>query len=191
LLSAALAIGSPLYTVASASAAEPVTSVSSAPEVVLDEHLSPVPPGAVEDTSRRSEHAKHYWLPDGSMTAVISEEPVHHKDDTGAWIDIDTTMVLDRATGRARTASAPVAASFGPQQREVPPARIQAAGHTVGIDFLGASEGATLMNGSSVRYARVALGTDLVYEAFEGGVKETLELSTPLAPDTYRFFVDS
>jgi hypothetical protein len=53
------------------------------------------------------------------MNAVISEEPVHHRDDTGAWIDIDITMVLDRVTGRARTASAPVAASFGPQQRDI------------------------------------------------------------------------
>ncbi|MEA5074928.1 MAG: DNRLRE domain-containing protein, partial [Coriobacteriia bacterium] len=191
MLSATLAIGSPLYAVASASAAEPVTSVLSAPEAVPDESLSPVPPGAVEDISRRSEHAKHYRLPDGSITAVISEEPVHHRDDTGAWIDIDTTMVLDRTTGRARTASTPVAVSFGPQQPGGSPARVEAAGHVVGIDLLGASEGATLMDGSSVRYARVALGTDLVYETFAGGVKETLELSTPLAPDTFRFFVDS
>ncbi|MCE5191819.1 MAG: hypothetical protein LLG08_08695 [Actinomycetia bacterium] len=162
------------------------------PETVPASDANGVPAGAVEDTALRTENSKQYRLPDGRITAVVSEAPIHHKDASGAWVDIDTTLVSDTVVpGSMRTRSAPVVASFGSESSGDAPVRVTASGHTVGLDMLAATEERPLTFGSFARYAGVAHDANLVYEAQDDGVKETIVLASADAPDSYRFFLDA
>lgn len=52
---------------------------------------------AVEVVEKRGKYAKVYKNTDGSFTAVISTEPVHKKNETGEWVDIDINKVAKAA----------------------------------------------------------------------------------------------
>lgn len=45
-----------------------------------------------EIVSRREENVKHFLLPDGSVEAIIYSNPVHRKDESGKWQDIDNRL---------------------------------------------------------------------------------------------------
>jgi len=45
-----------------------------------------------EDLSKRDENSKHFLKADGTLTAVISQGPVHYKDNAGNWQDIRTDI---------------------------------------------------------------------------------------------------
>ena len=45
-----------------------------------------------EETDRREESVKHFRLSDGSYTAVQYNMPIHEKDESGIWQDIDNTL---------------------------------------------------------------------------------------------------
>ena len=50
----------------------------------------------IEDTELilfRSEYEKHFANEDGSITAVSYANPIHYKDDSGSWLDINNTLV--------------------------------------------------------------------------------------------------
>ncbi|MBC7266843.1 MAG: RHS repeat protein, partial [Coriobacteriia bacterium] len=150
-----------------------------------------LPPGAVEDVSLRTRNAKQYRLPDGRIAAVISEAPVHYRDTSGAWVEIDTTLVGDSATGRVRTKSAPAVCSFGADSASSQPVRVSASGRSVGLNMLGVAEGRPLALGSHACYAGVAADASLVYEAQDDGMKQTIVLSSPKAASSYRFYLDA
>ena len=52
-----------------------------------------------EDRSKRGEFEKHYYLSDGSFTAVTYTEAVHYLDENGEWQDIDYSLSLNENTG--------------------------------------------------------------------------------------------
>ena len=47
-----------------------------------------------EVVSLRQENAKHFKMPDGTFQAVYYATPVHRKDTSGAWQDIDNSLTL-------------------------------------------------------------------------------------------------
>ena len=53
-----------------------------------------VSPIIAEETSLRTETKKHFRHADGSYSAAIYPEAVHYQDETGAWKEIDNTLVL-------------------------------------------------------------------------------------------------
>ena len=52
-----------------------------------------------EDRSKRGEFEKHYYLSDGSFTAVTYTEAVHYLDENGEWQDIDYSLSLNENSG--------------------------------------------------------------------------------------------
>jgi len=54
----------------------------------------------VEVTSLRTKYAKTYRDPNGIYTAEINMAPIHYKDTTGIWQDINTNLTLDKTTGK-------------------------------------------------------------------------------------------
>ena len=51
--------------------------------------------GEIEElTDLREENVKHFRLSDGTYEAIMYAEPVHRKDENGAWQDIDNTLTL-------------------------------------------------------------------------------------------------
>lgn len=47
-----------------------------------------------EDISKRDEKVKHFRMSDGSFMAVSYGTPVHFKDDSGNWQDINNTPIM-------------------------------------------------------------------------------------------------
>ena len=53
-----------------------------------------MPPTRIcEEPSKRCECSKHYRNADGSYTAEICAGPIHYKDKSDRWQDIDTAVV--------------------------------------------------------------------------------------------------
>lgn len=50
-----------------------------------------------EISEKREENVKHFLNNDGSFTAVKYFEPVHYRDGSGRWVDIDNTLSLSSA----------------------------------------------------------------------------------------------
>ena len=140
-----------------------------------------------ELTERRTATATHYLLSDGSVRAEIQQSPVRFKDKTGAWRDVDTNLVPSDGSGTVRSASTAVTTSFGSQKAGSTPVTLTGDGYSVGIDYLGAIEGANVTMGSEATYPGVGTATDLTYEARNDGVKETLLLKSAAAPTRFAF----
>lgn len=85
-ISLALALAPVVFLPGEAAAGEPAgasppdADSAAAPQVVR------------EASEKRRETSKHYLMSDGSYRAVISEAPVHFKDSSGKWADIDTEL---------------------------------------------------------------------------------------------------
>lgn len=47
-----------------------------------------------EDTSKREENVKQFYMSDGSYTAIMYSEPVHYQDTDGQFQNIDNTLEL-------------------------------------------------------------------------------------------------
>lgn len=166
ILSAVLAVVTPLQFAGQAYAAEAGEAVAAqAAASVLDVAASAettstdpniLPAGAVEDVSLRTETSNHYELSDGTMLAVISEEPVNYQDESGAWQVIDTTLVRSDELGRYEAASTEAEVSFGRSRLTEEPVQITSEGYTAGIDMAGVTEGIPSVSGSSATYGFVA-----------------------------------
>jgi RHS repeat-associated protein len=139
-----------------------------------------------ELTDKRTETSKHYLLSDGSFRAVMSEVPVHFKDDSGKWADIETQLVPGDGMNAYVTKAAPIRGRFG-TQLDGQPVRIEGEGYSIGIDMVGVDEGAKLVWGNKARYTNVAQDTSLEYESLDDGVKETLVLGSDKAPSQFSF----
>lgn len=48
-----------------------------------------------ELTEYRTEYSKTYLMSNGTLESVISANPMHYKNDSGSWLDIDSTLVLE------------------------------------------------------------------------------------------------
>jgi len=69
---------------------------------------TPSPTIVREDVSKRTEFGSTYVLSDGTYRDVLSQTPIHFKDASGTWQNIDPTLV-PTGDGAVTTAAAPVA----------------------------------------------------------------------------------
>ena len=141
-----------------------------------------------ELTAKRTETSKHFALSNGLQRAEIFASPVHFKDSTGTWRDIDTEL-LATAPGEYRTASASVTAEFEAQDGPAKPVTFGTSEWTVSLDLAGAAERSPLVAGDTAVFGEVKPETNLVYEAQPDGIKETVLLTGPDAPASFTFDV--
>lgn len=66
--------------------------VASAAEVDKEDTIITV---VEELTEYRTEYSKTYLMSNNTLESVISANPMHYKNDSGNWVDIDSTLVLE------------------------------------------------------------------------------------------------
>src|SRR5712692_817987 len=144
-------------------------------------------PGSVELPSLRSERAGIYQNPDGSRTNVVSDHRVHFKDASGAWQNLDPSLVQAGQGHLAETAnSIGVQVATSPSDPTLGSVQLDPA-HMVAFSLAGASGPAGSVARRQMNFAAVLPSTTMELAAIPEGLKETLVLSSPAAPDTFVF----
>lgn len=187
-LSFCLATGtafSGVVTAAAETQSPPAGSSTSAPHVSEDSS----PTVVFEDRTLRTATSKHFLLSDGSYRAQVYEAPIHFKDGSGEWQDIDIDLEPGDSIGEWKTGAAPATARFRSQTPDSRPVRLEGEQWSVEFDMLGVAEGAKVVLGNKARYLGVAPSADLEYESLGDGLKETIILASPDAPNTFTFFM--
>jgi YD repeat-containing protein len=160
--------------------------------VVVDEPQQPVALPGQELVERRTARSRTFVgeAPDSYVTETFAA-PIHYQDDDGNWLEIDNTLYATTRQGYA------AASRTGPAQSFFAPLftdhflLIEADGTAISYSPIDATPGGLFTQGpTQVRYAD-AFGpsVDAVYDTLADGVKETLLLADPTAPNTYRFAI--
>jgi hypothetical protein len=152
------------------------------------------PPGkrVKELTDRRSATASLFQLDDGRLQAEVSAVPVHYRDSSGRWRDVDTRIVPLKSSsdgfifGNDGTG---FATRFG--QRSDALVEVRLGDRWVRVGVAGPARRLTpVVKGSSVRYAGVWPGVDVVYDLTASGLKESIVLSgLPTGDPSFEFTV--
>jgi len=83
----------------------------------------------IEITDRREENVKHFALPDGTVEAVVYAKPVHRKDASGVWQDINNNLISSN-NGKYGTADGRISFS-----QSLPSLTISEDGYTVSMEY--------------------------------------------------------
>ncbi|MGW7361668.1 DNRLRE domain-containing protein [Streptomyces sp. NPDC054802] len=162
---------------------------------------------SVEDRGARNATTKEFRNPDGTRTTRVYTEPVHYRDSSGAWQEIDTSLVpTGRAAKRPTTTGADAARTGGPGTDRLTAAgddtdltlaargddRALATlavggGHRVGFGLDGAAATTARVSGDTARYPGIRRNADVTLQAEHGAVKETIVLNAPDAPREWTF----
>lgn len=140
-----------------------------------------VVPADAEVVGLRTESSKTFGDGKGMLEARIYSQPVHFRDGTGRWAEIDDRVEFDE------TAKAFV---NGPNRVRVSlpataggPTRISDGNRWVSFVLEGA-RGRGVEVGETVRYTQALPGVDVSVQPTAAGVKELPHCSAPAAPDT-------
>ena len=163
----------------------PAAAMAAPAEKVTE--VSPEPAGNREVVEKRTKKTKTFAtdVPGKFKTEVFSQ-PVHHRDPTGKWVDIDTTLVERDA--RLATRSAPVHVDFARSANDGNLATVRfSPRESVSFALKGASRAAAAHTANKVGFDEVMPGVDLKFETTSSGVKEDIVLASPDVPDTFVF----
>ena len=172
----------------------PVPDLSAEP---VDQTLTPVAPGtrdggftpgqSVEDVSARTPTSMVFVNPDGTRTLRAYNGVAFVPDGAGGMRWADPTLA--RPAGSARLA--PVAASavsFASVADDPELMRLQlGGGRSVAFGVNGAAVVGASADGDVARYSGLRSGADLELSATATGMKETLVLRSPSAPQSWLF----
>ncbi|MFG2102520.1 DNRLRE domain-containing protein [Micromonospora echinaurantiaca] len=150
----------------------------------------PKPPGkrVKEITRERTATRTVYQLDDGRLQTELSSVPVRYRDHSGAWRDIDTRVAPVRDDGyRYGNDGTGFATRFGDRSDAL--LKVQLGDRWLTIGVAGpARRVSPTVKGSTVTYAGMWDGADLVYDVTPTGVKESIVLSkAPAAAPSYDF----
>ncbi len=145
-----------------------------------------------ELVEKRTENSKTYLLSDGHNLCEIYSVPMNYRDATGAWQEIDTTLVPGEALGSYHTKAAPSKVTLSPAAAGGSVAALEYQGSKVGMS---APRGVSLVGPAASESAGLFSSRDvpvnIVYEAMGGaGLKETIVLKNQKAPSTYTYTLE-
>ncbi|MEQ4721416.1 hypothetical protein [Nonomuraea sp. B19D2] len=144
------------------------------------------PPGkrVKEVPGKRSRFGTVYELEDGRLQAEVSSRPVYFQDDKGKWQPIDTRIEASSEEGFVHgNDKAGYASRFGDASDKL--VKVKAEGQQLTLGVPGqVRQISPKVDGSTVTYAEVWDGADLVYQVTPEGVKEYLVLAKPPAAGT-------
>lgn len=162
-------------------------------------------PGFQEGTSRevpgeRGEHTQVFANADGSKTLRVSDQPVNYRTAQGDWQPIDTTLVPATAAGagaaknqiessggwQTKAGAHPVVIAAGADAPTLTSVTV-AQGQSVGFGVAGAAAAWGDVRGDTVSFRDIRPDADLKLDADAGGVKESIVLRSPMAPDVWTF----
>ncbi|WP_329065655.1 DNRLRE domain-containing protein [Amycolatopsis sp. NBC_01480] len=141
-----------------------------------------------ELTAERTATKSVFENPDGTQTAKVYTRPVHFRDSTGNWADIDTTLAQG-GSGRWGEKADSASTTFAPVADDPTLASVPVGpGKSVAFGLQGAAHSTGQVSGSTITYPGVAAHSDVSYLATAtGGVKETVTLNSADAPATWVF----
>ena len=122
----------------------------------------------------RSTFSTEYLNPDGSRSLARSAQPLNVRDAAGVWQVVDTSLVVDAVSGRARAKQHPMNASLAGSSDDPNLVSVEVDGTTVSLALEGAAERPAEVSGSETEYSDVAADTDLRYQVTAGAVKESI-----------------
>ncbi|MGW6971636.1 LamG-like jellyroll fold domain-containing protein [Streptomyces sp. NPDC054952] len=155
------------------------------------------PKASTEVPGERTERARTFANPDGTLTTRYYNEPVNFRSADGTWKGIDTNLERMPQSGM-RTMSGS-GGGWQPRATEEP-LRFAEYADAQGLVRLGVSDSAAIgwgidgvahtqgkANGSVITYPEVRSGADVELIAGSNSVKETLILKNAAAPTQWRF----
>ncbi|MCL4367723.1 MAG: cell wall-binding repeat-containing protein [Actinobacteria bacterium] len=174
---------------------------ASAPVVSTTEPLA-APKVVRELVNERTENSRTYLLSDGSKRADVYVAPVNYQDAQGQWQAIDTRLVPG-PVGTFHSAGTPVSVSVAPGSSLVPPVvSLAYRGAAVTLLLGGPSAGPVaaatsvvpdaipvtpVVSGSTATFSAGGVDTSMAYQVISSGVKETITLGSPRAPNSFTF----
>ena len=154
----------------------------------------------------RTAKSKTYRLASGQREWVSNDEVIHYKDDSGAWQEIDSQIVLEskRVYGTDyayRNRANSYSARFGPNAGGPQMVLVEYRGESIAFGPKGARQAGAdrksfprsqaladmAVKQNCVTYSEVYPGVDLVYEPASRGVREYLVLNHSHAPNEFVF----
>ncbi|MFU8854667.1 hypothetical protein ACNAW0_27390, partial [Micromonospora sp. SL1-18] len=152
----------------------------------------PAPKRVREVPGKRTANGRVYELSDGRLQAEVSAVPVNYRDVKGRWQSIDTRV---RPSGRGswvqENSTNSFTSLFGGRSDNL--VRFEQDGRAVQVGLAGGGKAASpKVDGSTVTYAGLAGGADVVYDVTATALKEKIVLHrAPSGPVSYTFTVDS
>ena len=148
------------------------------------------PDRSIEVIAKRDQFSKTFENPDGTETVQVSSVPLHFRDASGLWVNIDNRVVVG-ADGVLTNAGNSWHVKFQPMG---PGAGVSMSGPDGDVRFVaaGASGVAPVVepDGEGVRYRDVFPGSDLVYRVIPTGIEELLVVKSASARSTASFVFD-
>lgn len=102
----------------------------------------------------RTENSKTYLLSNGARQLEIHGGPIQFKDETGAWKDIDTSLVPS-ADGSLVSAATPVQVKLTKTDQGAPVVSLEYQGASVELFMKDHTFGAPIVDGSTATYSQV------------------------------------
>ena len=146
---------------------------------------------AGEVLGRRTETSRTVRNDDGTLTTSLFSTRVHAEDAEGLWQPIDTTLRPSASTAYAWSSGHNSFTAHFPRSLGRSPVAWETEGQTFKMTLLDAADRDGSAKGASVVYPEAFPGVAVRYDVEPSAVKETLTISRPGAPSTYRFRIDA
>lgn len=115
----------------------------------------------------RDEFSQVYTNPDGSRTTELSSAPLNVRRSDGTWVEVSTDVV-GRSGGGAAVEDHPLSPEFAASADDPTLMSVRRGALSLTVSLDGASASPAVRSGSTVRYADVFPGIDLVYQVEPG-----------------------
>lgn len=137
-----------------------------------------------EDDATTSGTQRRYRNPDGSRTLLLSQTPVRFRDRSGRWVDIDRSLVA-APDGSLEPKAAPEGVHLSKSSQGAI-ATLDTPAGPIALRHPDVVASAVTVRGDTASYANALPGgRDVALAAADGGLEETVTLSSPAAGPTY------
>ena len=193
-----------------------VSSNNDSDETIVSNDSKHTEPSINEVVELRSENTKHFDMGDGTYQAVTYGYPVHRKDATGEWKDIDNTLTIERGSStqyKTKDSRVNFASEYSSSTSLL---TLRENGYTIEMSFVSPIRGAVsaakvsnpvleetslssdrasdnidelirVNNSSSIKYENVLDNVDLEYILHSNDVKENIIVNEPCVSYSYTF----
>lgn len=146
-------------------------SAAGSTSAILDAEPVPEPELATETSTT-------VQTDEGQYVTDLFASPVNYQDETGEWLPIDNELIEGAGDVAAVNAANSYSVSI-PEDASDSPVRFETEGAWVDMQLLGATAAAPEIEGAQAVFHDTADADEIVYEATNTGIKETIVLETP------------
>jgi YD repeat-containing protein len=133
----------------------------------------------------RTEYSKRFMNPDGTLTEKIYKNPIHYKDSSGKWENIDSTLV-ENSDGTVQNQANSFQVKLQKKAKSGP-FSFSKDGASVSFSPTFANDISSNTKGNRSEYKDITTNTDLIQDIVPKGLKETILIKGSDAPTTFSF----